>query len=402
MMSRYYSYISSASAIIEAYKGVEPFVHFIKKHFAVNKKFGSRDRKIIATLCYCYFRVKHAFENEPVSEVILKGLFLCESQSNAVLEATKPEWNQMLGLNIADKWTHLSAEPSALFPFAGELGDDIDKQAFAESFLQQPMLFLRSRPGKKDKVLSSLHAAGIRYSLMEENCIALQNATSLEKVLRFNKEAVVQDYNSQKVFDASMEALEFLSENRKPTAWDCCAASGGKSILLYDKLKGNCKLTVSDIRNSILANLTKRLQEAAVPVYQTLVTDLTQPPSPAMDNYFNIIICDAPCTGSGTWSRTPEQLAFFKTAFIEAYASKQKKIAGNALTRLQQDGLFFYITCSVFKKENEEVVAFLQKEHSLSLLNMQYLKGYGMKADTMFVAVFKRKQSQGDQVAGDQ
>jgi len=47
-----------------------------------------------------------------------------------------------------------------------------------------------------------------------------------------------------------------------------------------------------------------------------------------------------------------------------------------------------YITCSVFKNENEEVVKFISEQLSLQLLNMEYLKGYNQKADTLFTALF--------------
>ena len=52
-------------------------------------------------------------------------------------------------------------------------------------------------------------------------------------------------------------------------------------------------------------------------------------------------------------------------------------------------GLFFYITCSVFKTENEDVATALIQKFHLQLLQMEYLKGYERQADTMFVAVFK-------------
>jgi 16S rRNA (cytosine967-C5)-methyltransferase len=47
-----------------------------------------------------------------------------------------------------------------------------------------------------------------------------------------------------------------------------------------------------------------------------------------------------------------------------------------------------YITCSVFKKENEEVVEYLKQNTSLQLKAMQYYKGYDKKADTLFAALF--------------
>ena len=389
-MSRFHSYLSSASSIIQAYKGEEPFVHFIKKKFAANKKFGSRDRKIITSLCYSYLRTSHLLASDTTEQKIVKGLFLCESKKNDLLQQLYPELNEKIACTTEEKCNFLEVDPASIFPFVSALGEEIDALDFCYSFFRQPLLFLRLRPKKKHTVITKLNAADISYSLLKNDCISIQNTTSLDTIIKLNKEAVVQDYNSQRVFDFLDDHKEIISKQNKPDVWDCCAASGGKSILLYDKLNGNIKLTVSDIRKNILHNLEQRLQEAVIPIYKTFAADLLQGIPKDKEDVFDIIICDVPCTGSGTWSRTPEELAFFKAGSIDEYASKQAKIAGNATSLLKKEGLFFYITCSVFKKENEDVVSLLQKNNGLNLLHMEYLKGYQMQADTLFVAVLKK------------
>ena len=103
---------------------------------------------------------------------------------------------------------------------------------------------------------------------------------------------------------------------------------------------------------------------------------------------YDLIICDAPCTGSGTWSRTPEQLYFFEEAIIDQYASLQKKIISNAMPALNPGGYFLYVTCSVFKMENEAIADFIKEKFHLTLVKMGLLKGYDKKADTLFAALF--------------
>ena len=56
------------------------------------------------------------------------------------------------------------------------------------------------------------------------------------------------------------------------------------------------------------------------------------------------------------------------------------------IPQLQPGGIFIYITCSVFKKENEEMIAFIKEKFHLQLKQMEVLKGYDKKADSMFVA----------------
>ena len=67
----------------------------------------------------------------------------------------------------------------------------------------------------------------------------------------------------------------------------------------------------------------------------------------------------------------------------------QKKIVLNVASQLKKGGCLLYITCSVFKKENEEVVEFVQRNSELELINMELLTGYDKRADTMFAALFK-------------
>jgi 16S rRNA (cytosine967-C5)-methyltransferase len=105
---------------------------------------------------------------------------------------------------------------------------------------------------------------------------------------------------------------------------------------------------------------------------------------------FDLIICDAPCTGSGTWSRTPEQLYYFREKKIDEYSSLQKKIVSNVIPHLANGGYLCYITCSVFKKENEIVVDFIQEKFNLEIIRIEVLKGYDKKADTMFAALLRK------------
>jgi 16S rRNA (cytosine967-C5)-methyltransferase len=239
------------------------------------------------------------------------------------------------------------------------------------------------RPNYESQVLTKLSQAEVSYLKITEQCIAVEPAIKLDEFLEVNREVVIQDMNSQKVLE---NLFENVSDGQIKTAWDCCAASGGKSILLKDHLPA-IELTVSDVRESILVNLEKRFRQANIKGYRRLIVDLSKKSFPGKEQ-FDLIICDAPCSGSGTWSRTPEQLYFFTNEKIEYYASLQKKIIVNAIKNLKAGGYFVYVTCSVFKKENEEVVQYAQTSLGLKLMNKTYLKGYYDRADTLFAALF--------------
>jgi 16S rRNA (cytosine967-C5)-methyltransferase len=232
-------------------------------------------------------------------------------------------------------------------------------------------------------VTDKLTKEGISFDLVDDTCLVLANNTKVEGIVALNKEVVVQDRSSQRVLDLLPSSLH----RQDLKAWDCCAASGGKSILLWDQFSLQ-HLAVSDVRQSILHNLKSRFREAGISNYHSLVADLSGG-SHSPGSKFDLVICDAPCSGSGTWGRTPEQLRFFTKEKIEHYTGLQQRIAGNASKGVKEGGYFLYITCSVFSKENEEVADHIQESTSLQHVESRYFKGYHQKADTLFAALFR-------------
>jgi 16S rRNA (cytosine967-C5)-methyltransferase len=381
---RLHSYLDSAVAILSAYKGDAPFTLWLKDYFKKNKKYGSGDRKFISNLCYCYFRLGQAFKEYDMNERLLIGQFLCSNSSNLFLSLLKRAWNEKIQLPLTEKLHIVGGWNEHVFPFHDQLSEQIDKDAFDRSFFVQPDLFLRIRPGQKRSVIRKLNQGSVLFEEQGEDCLALPNGTKVEEVLELDREVVVQDSSSQQVIKP---LVPYLKDKEKITAWDCCAASGGKSILLSDLLP-QVKVTASDIRRSIIINLEKRFGRAGLRNYNSFVADVASP-SFSVDTTYDLVICDAPCSGSGTWSRTPEQLVFFPVDKIDHYANLQKSIAMRVSNNVKPGGYFLYITCSVFKKENEMVVDYLLDQTRLQLLSQQYVNGYNARADTLFTALFQ-------------
>jgi len=319
-------------------------------------------------------------------------LLLTASAPNALLGALQEDWNAGAALPLAAKLTMLDkavygtvtvADLQAIFPWSDFLSEGIDTTAFALSHVQQPDLFARIRPGYKESLIRRLEERWIAYSLVADNSLRLPNGYDAAKDFELDKELVIQDLSSQR----TGELLALIPATEKPAAiWDCCAASGGKSLLAMDYFP-KAFLTVTDIRQSILVNLAARFLRAGIRNYKRLEADisLAAPDLRLQD----LVIADLPCTGSGTWSRAPENLSFFDPDSIADFSLLQKSIAIHALTRLRPLGYLLYITCSVFKQENEENVDWLVQERGLTVMDMRVLKGYAEKADSMFVTLLR-------------
>lgn len=395
MVSRYHAYHNTAARIISSYKGEEPLSSFLRKFFAVDKRAGSSDRKHISHLCYCYYRLGKTAMTLSIGERITTGLFLCSEKPNEFLRHLRPEWNERTMLTTAEKEIFLSSthdvKISHIFPWTDEISSRMSHRLFCESFLLQPDLFLRIRPGHRDMVINTLRRQGLDFTEPMEDCLALPNASRIDSILETDKTVVVQDMNSQKAGELLRSAFSRMHADH-PQVWDCCAGSGGKSMLAYD-INPSIQLTVSDIRKSILANLSRRFEMAGIRNYRSLVADLgSHSPAPGLNHEsFDMIICDVPCTGSGTWARTPEQLYFFEKQEIEHYVSIQKKVLANVMPYLKRGGHLVYITCSVFREENEEVIKDVVEENEWQIMETQLFKGYESKADTLFAASMVRK-----------
>ncbi len=370
--------------ILDEYPAETPLGKFLPGFYRQNKQMGSTDRRIANRLVYNYFRLGKALPNLPADERLFVAEFLCNTQLNSFLQHFKPDWAACIGFTLDEKIGIIkTAYPdfslNDIFPWIAQVSADINKADFLQSFFTQPDLFIHVHNGYDHLVKGELNKAEIIFKDEGNGCLSLPNGTRLENIFPTQHWYEVQDYSSQ-------QTANFFKPQKWDSWWDACAASGGKSLLLHED-EPNIKLVVSDIRESILANLDERFQQAGLRKYQKKVLDLTQNIDQTLHDYeFDGIILDAPCSGSGTWGRTPEMISQFDPQKLEFFQRLQKTIAANVVKFLKPGKPLIYITCSAFKAENEEVVNYLVKELGLKLEEKKVLKGYEHKADTMFVA----------------
>src|SRR6201986_4390402 len=369
--------------ILDEYPAETPLGKFLPGFYRQNKQMGSTDRKVASRLIYNYFRLGKALFNTPTEDRLLVAEFLCNTQTNSFLQHFKPEWALCIGFDIDEKLKLIkTAYPdfklADVFPWSNEISTGIDKDAFLKSFFIQPDLFIRVRKGFEQHVKALLTKAEIVFKDEGNSCLALPNGTRLEAIFPQQHWFEVQDLSSQ-------QTAKFFRPNKWESWWDACAASGGKSLLLHDQ-EPNLKLVVSDIRESVLNNLDERFHQSGLTKYQKKLLDLTQNVDPELHDYsFDGIILDAPCSGSGTWGRTPEMISQFQSPKIEFFQRLQESITRNVVKYLKPGKPLIYITCSAFKAENEDVVNFIVKELGLKVEEQTVLKGYENKADTMFI-----------------
>lgn len=381
--------IRAFEQVFKNYDGTQPLHRFLFTYFKQHKQMGSSDRRWATRYIYSFFRLGKALINEDTTLRLAIADFLCNHTLSLVVEEKLPKLKEHINLSVQEKIGLVTDEfpafkLSEVFVFNESLSKEVEKQDFYESFFIQPDLFIRVKSSYINQLVKTLKDAEIAVEEISKTTLALPNGTKLEQIVPSQQYYQIQDLSSQKTGD-------FFKPQIWDYWWDCCAASGGKSLLLHD-LEPSVQLLVSDVRENSLNNLEERFREAGLKKYQKKVLDLLQNNDQDLHHYeFDGIILDAPCSGSGTWGRTPEMLYYFDSHKISYFSKLQTAIAANVVKYLKTGKPLVYITCSVFKQENEEVVAWIEENLPLELETMGVIKGYKDKADTMFIARFIKK-----------
>jgi 16S rRNA (cytosine967-C5)-methyltransferase len=136
--------------------------------------------------------------------------------------------------------------------------------------------------------------------------------------------------------------------------WDCCAAPGGKTLILAQRL-GGAEIVASDVSAKRLAQTEARLKRYAyAEKVQFEVADAAD--AKGVEGAFDLILCDVPCSGTGTLAGNPEIRHRLKVEELTRQAVRQKSILKGALKRLAPGGRLVYSTCSLEPEECERVV----------------------------------------------
>lgn len=150
---------------------------------------------------------------------------------------------------------------------------------------------------------------------------------------------------------AELAAASHLSPRR---IWDACAAPGGKTAVLARRHPA-AELLATDISARRLQSMERRL-ERELPARKIRTLEADAAALPSSEGSFDLILCDVPCSGTGTLARNPEIRHRLQVSEFERQARRQREILSGALRRLRPGGRLLYSTCSLEPEENEAVV----------------------------------------------
>lgn len=374
--------IWQASEIWKGFDFSMPFSAFLKNHFKQNKKYGKRDRTEIAVVLYSFLRTGYNSNHLGFEKAAKLGLLLSDSPPEELLKEYDLSENwKSFDLIERIAWCNQEFKIdfyNNFFKKSFELSKGINLSEFVHKVSKQSPVFIRVLRNRKE-IISALKQGAFEYEEIDEYSIKLE----ADAKLHFLPKKLSTDFYIQDL--ASQNTIGFIDLEYREKWWDACCGAGGKSLLIKS-IRPEIDLMASDIRKSILTNYNSRLKQHKYTPKAQLV-DLSKC-SMSINEVFDGIVIDAPCTGSGTWGRSPEGIQRIQEAALRNYSTKQKAICKNAVKNLSHSGKLIYITCSIFKAENENITQYLVDDLKLKLIRQSIIHSSNHNSDYLFAAQF--------------
>jgi 16S rRNA (cytosine967-C5)-methyltransferase len=186
---------------------------------------------------------------------------------------------------------------------------------------------------------------------------------------------------------------------------DFCAGAGGKTLALGAAMNNKGRIVAMDVLGGRLERAKERFRRAGLHNIETrALTSERDKYVKRHTEHFDLVLVDAPCTGTGTWRRDPDKRWRQLGPGIDTLVPLQKGILESACRMVKPGGRLVYATCSLLPEENEEQIESFLKDHpdfevkeidniSAALKGNKYLKLTPAQHDTdgFFAAVIVRK-----------
>ena len=228
--------------------------------------------------------------------------------------------------------------------------------------LQPAPLDLRVNLLKSDRasVMAALKEAGIEAELIDGSTTAIRvsGKPAIERLAAFTQGWFeVQDAGSQRL-------VEFAAPRRGQTVVDFCAGAGGKTLAMAAAMRSSGQIYACDVSAARLQRLRPRLLRSGASNVQPFGLDSENDPKlRRLAGRADLVLVDAPCSGTGTLRRNPELKWRLQPESIDELSRLQTSILESAARLVKPGGALVYATCSLLRPENESVVAAFGAAH---------------------------------------
>lgn len=351
----------------------KPSDAIMQSYFRNRRYIGSSDRRIIGNTVYSILRHYLGLKNALAvssERLIVLAYYLLEKKTSHE-ELAKLLGNSYGPEPLSENEILLLSELKTYDPYAIPkwLEAEIKDTELIKSLHEQAPFDVRvnSLKNTRDVVLNEMALEGFNA-----------DPTPLSPVgIRFGKR---QPLNTHKFWqDGTLEVQDEASQivgllcaaKSGMQVLDYCAGAGGKSLSIAANMQNKGNLILSDIHPHRLQRAKERLLRAGITNYQLKDINKDHNWFKRQHNRFDLVIVDAPCTGTGTLRRNPDLKNRLQPSDLEELCDLQRKILEQAQKFVKSGGRLVYATCSILSAENEQQAQwFLSKYTSFELISI--------------------------------
>ena len=206
-----------------------------------------------------------------------------------------------------------------------------------------------------EQLKASLEADGVSFKETElEGCISISDTGDISRLSAYkNGYFHVQDM-------ASQICCKLLGAKNGERIIDCCAAPGGKSFTVAQYMKNSGSLISCDMYEHKISLINSGAKRLGITVIDAVCSDAVR--LNTMYSEADRVLCDVPCSGIGVMGRKPE-IRYKNEADFSSLPEIQKNILYSCSEMVRKGGVLIYSTCTLNKKENEEICEGFLRDH---------------------------------------
>jgi 16S rRNA (cytosine967-C5)-methyltransferase len=348
-------------------KTAQPTDRFLKSWFRIRRFAGSKDRRAIAEQVFSVQRRRAHLAHRMGSDTARALAIALLVEGGEDVAALFSGGYGPAPLTDAERAAIAAVPPPAPGWVQGEYPQWLEEEltrAFGDRLLEEMTAFITRAPtdirvnslkAERDDVIADLNSQGIACAPTPYAPHGIRiggDAANLSKSALFESGAFeFQD-------EAAQIASELCGVQPGMRVLDLAAGAGGKTLAFAASMQNRGEIVACDVRGEALFELEKRAVRAGATIIKTLPLDHAQP-----SGLFDVVLVDAPCSGTGTWRRQPELRWRMSPAWLADLMQVQVRLLDQAAALVRPGGRLFYATCSILPVENQDQVAAFHTRH---------------------------------------
>ena len=353
--------------LTEVFQDKTPADKIINNYLRPKKYIGSKDRRFITDMVWHIIRNRQKLEFDAKSSDSRRILLyankdklteIFDGSKYGISSLTDDEKNWLSKENEEPYPDYVEAEcPKWLF-------EKIKDISFCKALNQTATTDIRAHSITRAELQQKLKAEGIETTLgaYSPHCLKISNRLVLNNCMAW------QDGLFEIQDEASQIAALLVDANPNHKIIDYCCGAGGKSLAISNELNNQGEILAYDIDPKRLENIKPRMQR--LKVKNISLTDIIAD----SDKDYDRFVLDAPCSGTGTWRRSPDAKFRLTKEKLHGLTQIQSDLLNIAAQKTAKKGRIIYITCSVLKDENEDIIEkFLNQNENFAPINLKEL-----------------------------